>query len=119
MDRIAEHSRILAQIHETYIQKNRAYGNSFDLSLDEYGEVAALVRMSDKWNRLNSLIRNPDIPVGDESVEDTLLDLANYCIMTVLWARSKNEPVNNIIDEVVEDLKHQIEEIEKENKNEA
>ena len=115
MGRIEEHEKILHQIHETYIQKNRAYGNSFDLSLDEYGEVAALVRMSDKWNRLNSLIMNPDIPVGDESVEDTLLDLANYCIMTVLWARNKNSVENDIFDEVVEDLKHQIEEIEKEN----
>lgn len=115
MSRIEEHSKILNQIHETYIQKNRAYGNSFDLSLDEYGEVAALVRMSDKWNRLNSLIRNPDIPVGDESVEDTLLDLANYCIMTVLWARSKHSPENDIFNEVVENLKHQVEEIEKEN----
>lgn len=90
MDRIEEHKQICYDIHDTYIQKNRAYGNSFDKSCDDFGITAAMVRMSDKWNRLKQLTANPDIPKGDESIEDTLLDLANYCIMTVLWRRHSN-----------------------------
>lgn len=93
MDRIKKHEEICKRIHETYIQKNRAYGNSFDISCDQYGITAALVRMSDKWNRLNSLALNPDIPIGDESLKDTLLDLANYCIMTAM--RCEEKEINN------------------------
>lgn len=85
MEQFEQHQEILNKIHETYIQKNRAYGNSFDKSCDTFGPTAAVVRMSDKWNRLVSLVTNPDIPVGDESISDTLLDLANYCIMTHMW----------------------------------
>lgn len=85
MDRLNKHQQLLQEIHDTYVQKNRAYGNSFDKSCDQYGITAALVRMSDKWNRLNSLALNPDIPIGDESIRDTLMDLANYCVMTAMW----------------------------------
>jgi hypothetical protein len=67
----------------TYIKKNADYGSSFDKSMDEFGLTAAVVRMSDKMERLKSLSKK-DAQVKDESVEDTLLDLANYCIMTVM-----------------------------------
>lgn len=107
MDRIARHKEIFDQIHETYIQKNRAYGNSFDKSYLDYGPVAALVRMSDKWNRLNSLMLNPDIPQGDESVKDTLLDLANYCVMTVMAMETKD--ICNKADEIVKESHNEIE----------
>lgn len=91
MDRLEAHKQLLNQIHETYIQKNRAYGNSFDQSCDDFGITAAMVRMSDKWNRLKTLTKNPDIPQGDESVKDTLLDLANYCVMTYLYLDAKEK----------------------------
>ena len=91
MNRVDRHEEICSGIHETYIQKNRAYGNSFDKSCDQYGITAALVRMSDKWNRLNSLALNKDIPIGDESLKDTLLDLANYCIITAMWCEEKEK----------------------------
>lgn len=41
--------------------------------------------MSDKLNRFKTLSRNAgDAQVKDESMRDTLLDLANYAIMTVM-----------------------------------
>lgn len=83
------HKEVLQTLHETYIQKNRAYGDSFNVSCDEFGITAAMVRMSDKWNRLKTLTTNNDIPIGDESVNDTLLDLANYCILTHMWLEQK------------------------------
>lgn len=73
---------------QTYIKKNHDYGNSFDQSLDKFGIVAAIVRMEDKMNRISSLIQKEG-KVKDESIEDTLLDLANYAIMTVKWKRNK------------------------------
>ena len=50
-----------------------------------------MVRMSDKWNRLKTLTKNSDIPHGDESIEDTLLDLANYCVMTYMWLENNKK----------------------------
>jgi hypothetical protein len=69
---------------ETYTKKNHDYGNSFDKSLDKFGLVASVVRIGDKMNRIESLVQK-EAKVKDESIKDTLLDMANYCIMTVMW----------------------------------
>lgn len=89
---------ITSKMAETYEKKNHDYGDSFDKSLDKFGLIASVVRMGDKMNRIESLInksiQNPAYPsvsvkdvnlVKDESIKDTLLDLANYAIMTVMW----------------------------------
>ena len=67
-----------------YELKNQKYGNSFDLSVKKYGLISALTRMSDKWNRIENLILTHDNGTDDESLKDSLMDLANYCNMTVL-----------------------------------
>ena len=69
---------------KTYENKNHDYGDSFKDSLDEFGIIAAVTRMSDKMNRIKSLVKK-EAKVKDESIKDTLLDLATYCIMTVMW----------------------------------
>jgi Domain of Unknown Function (DUF1599). len=46
-----------------------------------------LVRMSDKWARINSLVKHGTSEVRDESIEDTLVDLANYAFIAVLILR--------------------------------
>lgn len=69
---------------ETYVRKNHDYGNSFDKSLDKFGLVASVVRIGDKMNRIESLVQK-EAMVQDESIKDTLLDMANYAIMTVMW----------------------------------
>lgn len=67
-------------------QKNHDYGNSFEQSLNEEGLAASRIRMGDKWNRYKTLSKpRMDAQVNDESLRDTLLDLANYAIMTVMW----------------------------------
>lgn len=69
----------------TYARKNADYGDSFGKSVQRYGIIAALTRMSDKWNRLENLILSKeDNKVKDESVLDTLLDLATYAVMTYM-----------------------------------
>lgn len=78
------HRETLDGIHETYLAKNADYGNSFTESINEFGLVAAVVRISDKMNRLKSFAKKKDMRVKDESVRDTLLDMANYCIMTAV-----------------------------------
>ncbi len=76
------------EMNELYERKNRDYGNSFDQTLDEFGVVAGLIRMNDKMNRIKS-IYNKDTNVKDESLEDTLIDLANYAVMTLKWLNNK------------------------------
>lgn len=79
------HSDLCNMLHDIYIQKNTKYGDSFSRSIDKYGNIAALTRISDKFNRLESLIlANQDGSDTDESIRDTLLDLANYALMTYI-----------------------------------
>lgn len=75
---------------ETYVRKNHDYGNSFDKSLDKFGLVASVVRIGDKMNRIESLVQK-EAMVQDESIRDTLLDMANYAIMTVMWMDNQHK----------------------------
>jgi hypothetical protein len=83
-EKFDEHFEICKQLNETYKSKNTAYGNSFGKSFEEFGIVAALVRLEDKWNRIKALSKGAENNVLDESIKDTLLDMANYCIMTYM-----------------------------------
>lgn len=79
---------ITTNMAKTYAAKNHDYGNSFEQSCNKFGIIAAIVRMGDKMNRLESLaVKKAE--VKDESIKDTLLDLASYSIMTVMWMNNK------------------------------
>ena len=83
-------SKVANQMVDTYKRKNADYGDSFGASLDKYGPVAAHVRMSDKVNRLQSLVvRKQTAQVKDESIADTFLDLACYAIMRLVYIEMK------------------------------
>lgn len=84
-DNIVRFEEITSQMNFVYRSKNNDYGNSFEDSLDDEGIVAARVRMSDKWNRFKHLSKTNNSLVKEESLKDTLLDLANYAIMTIIW----------------------------------
>ena len=76
--------KIITDLEQTYLAKNKDYGNSFEESLNEYGEVAGLVRIGDKLNRAKNLSKNK-ANVTDESKIDTYLDMAVYNIMMAMW----------------------------------
>lgn len=80
----AKHMEICKFLNTLYITKNQKYGDSFSITVQKYGIIAALTRLSDKWQRFETLILSKDPGTSDESVRDTLLDMANYCIMTVM-----------------------------------
>lgn len=78
--------------YDTFCRKNHDYGNSFEESLDQFGIVASIVRMSDKMKRLESLTdESKTQKVGSESLLDTLEDLSNYAAMTACWLRGIRE----------------------------
>ena len=63
--------------------KNADYGDSFSNSVKEFGLTAALIPITNKVNRLKQLLQSDSAQVKDESIDDTLKDLACYAIMTL------------------------------------
>ncbi len=80
------HEDICKKMNETYKNKNADYGNSFGETFNKLGIISAITRISDKYNRLVSLCTKSEEErkVKDESILDTLMDMANYCIMTMI-----------------------------------
>lgn len=92
------------ELLQTFVDKNADYGNSFESSLEEYGLIAALIRMDDKMGRLRTLIKS-EAKVKDESISDTLRDLSNYALMASVWFDNKDiEEDNRTSSEFVKDL---------------
>ena len=85
LNNVQIHGKVCKELTETYKKKNADYGNSFENSLDKHGLIAGIVRMDDKMSRLISLNSKNEQLVLDESLRDTLMDLANYAIMSVMW----------------------------------
>ena len=79
---------IFEELKSMILKKNLDYNNSFSLTFQEYGLESSYIRFTDKLNRLKNLIKN-DAEVKDEKVIDTLQDLANYCVLTLLEIRNK------------------------------
>lgn len=85
-DNVKEFYKITQKMGEIYEKKNTDYGNSFSELFSEYGLTSSCIRLEDKLKRLKRLRTNEN-QVKDESIEDTLLDMANYAIMTVMELR--------------------------------
>ncbi len=81
--RVLMHRQVCSRLTKTYKDKNSDYGDSFVKVREEFPN-AILIRLSDKLNRLKTLYSGKERMVQDESVIDTLLDLANYCIMEII-----------------------------------
>jgi len=81
---ISIHRKICTDMTELYAKKNADYGNSFAKLRSEY-PAAICIRLQDKMNRLKSLVMDGNTQqVSDESIEDTLMDIANYAIMEIV-----------------------------------
>lgn len=94
-DNVQRFRRIVTELADLYARKNEDYGDSFGRSVEKYGLISALTRISDKFNRLESLIlAHGNAKVSDESLDDTLKDLAAYCIMTLV-AREQQKKKEN------------------------
>lgn len=84
MDKTENIEKIFQEMLETYKAKNTDYGDSFSKSYKEFGLTAPIIRIGDKYQRLKTLSSTSDIQVKDESIRDTLKDLANYAVMTMV-----------------------------------
>ena len=83
-NKVEKHAKICKELNALYERKNHDYGDSFHLSFLEEGMSMPRIRLGVKFNRFKTLSRNTKQEVNDESIRDTLIDLANYAIMTIL-----------------------------------
>ena len=102
---VLQHKLICEYLNDLYARKNADYGDSFHLTFLEEGWAMPRIRLSDKLNRFKMLSRSGDSRVKDESLRDTLIDLANYAIMSVMELdrlakeAAAEKPVNVLTDE--------------------
>lgn len=94
--KLVKHTEICSELAELYEKKNTDYDDAFAKSFKEYGMAMPCIRLEDKLNRLKALTVKCQTPqVNDESVEDTIKDLANYAIMTLVEIEIMKEELNN------------------------
>lgn len=98
MDKQQEFKNITTEMSELYSKKNHDYGDAFGQTFAELGIISAVTRISDKTNRLKSLATK-DQRVDDEKIEDTLMDLANYAVMTLIELQDNDDtqPIETVI----------------------
>ena len=90
MNKITQHMSICKDLNGIYERKNHDYGDSFTETYNDLGLISCLTRISDKFNRLKTLSKVKETSVSDETIDDTLLDMANYCIMTYMCLHQKD-----------------------------
>lgn len=79
-DKLIIHNELCKSMHILYAKKNADYGDSFAQMRNRYPNVIGM-KLWEKVNRLCNLLDSQTQEVKDESVEDTLMDIANYAIM--------------------------------------
>ena len=74
---------ITDKMFETFKAKNHDYGSSFSNLFNECGMTYAYGHMAEKLERVKSLMKD-EAKVNGEGMKDSLLDLANYAILTIM-----------------------------------
>lgn len=77
-----EFQRITGEMLELYSSKNELYGDSFNQLMHELGLIAGVVPLDNKLRRVKSIIKGKEVKF--ESLEDSLMDLANYSILMLI-----------------------------------
>lgn len=87
-ENVDNHIAVCKKLTDIYAKKNKDYGNSFSLQFEKHGMLTSYIRLEDKMLRIEQLMEN-EAKVKNESIEDSLLDLANYAIMTLMELRKQ------------------------------
>ena len=96
-DEVVQFANEAKQCVELYSRKNHDYGNSFDKGMDNIGIAYGVGRIYDKMNRLVTLTKK-EAQVKDESIDDTLRDLACYSMMMLAYCKRQIEKEHSKID---------------------
>ena len=103
MNKIEKHEEICREIHEMYIKKNADYGDSVGELYKKLGDISFLTRISDKYNRLMNLMTKDKPEQHFESIQDTIQDMANYCIIWLMEMEVLQEDIEEALSQSPED----------------
>ena len=79
-----EFNKIISEMGNILRKKNSDYGGTID-NISITGLLGVSVRSLDKAVRFYNLVKTQkEQAVKEESIRDTLIDLANYCIIGVM-----------------------------------
>lgn len=96
-NKIQRHADICKELNELTAAKDHDYGDSTHATFQKFGIISYLTRLYDKLNRASVLAKNGgDAKVTDEKLEDTLLDMANYCILAVDDLRQEKKTADTV-----------------------
>lgn len=77
---IARFKAIADEMVKTYEAKNHDYGNAYEAGYRLFGHVQLLSRIYEKFMRVHNLLNGEQRKVDDETIGQTLTDMANQCI---------------------------------------
>lgn len=85
---------IVDEMAKTYEKKNHDYGNAYSEGYKLFGHTPLLSRIHEKFCRVYNLLNHTERQVLDESVLDTLTDMANQCV--ILRIMIENNDFENV-----------------------
>lgn len=74
-------NKLISEIATIVMEKNHDYGDAWQ----KYGVFTALIRLNDKLLRLQTLSSGEPALVADESINQTIVDIAGYSILAMTW----------------------------------
>ena len=97
-----EFLKLLDEMHKMHLQKS-VYGSQEDHWRNMRQAVnwgasplqGGFIRMNDKWSRLQTIWENTDADIGDETMVDTLMDLAGYALINICLIREDQAFLRN------------------------
>ena len=105
---LKEFKELTVQMHTVAVDKNADYASGISNTdplanftlVEKMGvtatETGFLTRMCDKFSRITTFVNKGVLQVKNESVEDTLIDLANYCLLLVIFIRNKRRDADKV-----------------------
>lgn len=91
--KVERFKQLTGEMCALYARKNKDYGDSFTEMYREWGAMYPMSRMQEKLRRATQILRSGEAQVADEKVTDTLLDLANYALMTIMELKESKDDV--------------------------
>lgn len=82
--KVERFKQLTGEMAALYARKNKDYGDSFTEIYREWGAMYPVSRMQEKLRRAIQLMRTSKAQVQEEKLTDTLIDLANYALMTIM-----------------------------------
>ena len=91
-DKVMSFCKEASKSVELYIKKNHDYGDSFTKAMNTLGMSYAVGKLLDKMNRLIAIYgKEAERRIEDETLDDTLRDMANYALMTLAFRHTHSE----------------------------